>query len=362
MLHHIIFTLFISAKLVVTGFEEYRCSHQIFQLPGKSRNVSINIACGEEDTAKIVWKNALGHFSARVYYGGNGCAKLKVASETGSYYRFFLGSSEATSEITSEEVVKENFMEYGDPLFLKLSSSETQLIELALTFEPTTCPNDSTLRLLAAAKPCTRAQYPAVGKWKGYHKGSNAFGLGVAELIAPRWAITAKHVAKAKFAHPNDRNVEIAFGKMGRNKAHVTKVHMAPGVDLALVQLNEAVNVKPVRMNSRVLKGDERVTFDFVGKMPHIHCAFDRTALGGGSYIWQPKQNGHNPGRAGDSGGAWFANDTLIGVISGSGSHHGKQMGRAAQPAHVKSWIDKIVGSGTVDWVDYRNNEVRVLA
>merc|ERR1719495_1945267 len=103
---------------------------------------------------------------------------------------------------------------------------------------------------------------------------------------------------------------------------------MAPGVDIALVKLKQSVkNVRPVKLNSRVLKANEKVSFDFVGKMRHLHCAFDRVAEGGGNYAWQPKVNGHNPGKAGDSGGAWLVDDLLIGVISGWSSHHGRSTG-----------------------------------
>jgi len=332
---------------------EFPCSFNIFQPLGVSKQFDVTSTCGILDEANFFWKNALGSLKVNLFYAGEGCARLRLSKSEGNFDNFFMDVNPGTLTQTKRMTLSST-VGYGEPTIIQFSSSSAQAIKLNLKFDPVPCTNAvHGLRLLATPKRCTGTNYPFVGKWKGHHSGSHAMGLGVAELITPNWAITAKHVAKGKYNHPNDRNVEIIFGPNGSHTTHVSEVHMAPGVDIALVKLRQSVNnVRPVKLNSKVLRGNQKVKFTFVGKMPHLHCAFNRVAEGGGNYAWQPKVNGHNPGKAGDSGGAWLVEDVLIGVISGSGSHHGHKMGRAGQPAFVKDWIEKTIGPGKVQWMD----------
>lgn len=336
---------------------EFPCSLNIFQPIGVVKHFEVTSTCAIADAAHFSWKNAIGSLKVNVFYASEGCAQLSLAESDGNFDNFFT-QVDPQSESHAKRMTISSTVGYGETTSVHFSSAQRQNIELTLKFESVPCPNTLPgLRLLGAPKKCTGANYPYVGKWKGHHKGTKAMGLGVAELITPHWAITAKHVASRKFHHPNDSNVEITFGIHGSHQTHVHEVHMAPGVDIALVKLTQAVhNVRTVKLNSRGFKGNQKVKFNFVGKMPHLHCAFNRSAEGDGNYIWQPKVHGHNPGKAGDSGGAWLVDDVLIGVISGSGSHHGRQMGRAGQPAFVKAWIEQTVGPGKVQWVDIQTS------
>ena len=66
------------------------------------------------------------------------------------------------------------------------------------------------------AKKAKKNPFGYCGGWHGQHVGSNRIGIGTAELIAPSWAITAAHVAKAKAVTPEKRNVQINFGATKR--------------------------------------------------------------------------------------------------------------------------------------------------
>jgi len=347
-----ILTFLFSTAFAHQDILEFPCSLNLFQPVGVHKLIEVTSTCAFEDLVHFSWKNAFGSLKVNIHYASEGCAQLRLEQSEGTFDNFFMTTDPKTGSQTEMTVAA--LVEYGEVTTVHFSSPHAQNIDLFLKFDTVPCKNRTPgLRLLGSPKKCTGANYPYVGKWKGHHQGSTAMGLGVAELISPEWAITAKHVAKGKYNHPNERNVEITFGNHASHTTHVKEVHMAPGVDIALVQLRQPVhNVRTVKLNSQVLHGDEKITFTFVGKMPHLHCAFNRNALGGGNYAWQPPMNGRNPGKAGDSGGAWLVDDILIGVISGSGSHHGHKMGRAGQPAFVKDWIDKVVGPGVVQWAD----------
>lgn len=322
-----------------------RCSHTFRQEDGIPATLTTTSACGSQTVNEIQWLNALGTLSLDLTYAWENCAKLHLLEVPPSIKIELEGRRFNTSEPP--------VLLFGEHLTLHITSSRSQDAILKFAFQDTKCP----LILRQNPPGCNSKNFPYVGRWKGYHKGSGAIGLGVAELIHPNWAITAKHVAIAKFHKPNERNVELTFGVHASHKTHVKTVYPAPGEDLALVRLSQPVhNVPVVHLNTHALtKKNQHVKFDFVGKQPHLHCAFDRFCEGAGSLAWQPKVHGHNPGRSGDSGGAWLVGDVLIGVISGSGSHNGKKMGRASQPAAVKAWIDKTLGEDKAKWSSWED-------
>ena len=186
------------------------------------------------------------------------------------------------------------------------------------------------------------------GGWHGHHVGSNRIGIGTAELIAPSWAITAAHVAKVKAVTPEKRNVQINFGG---HKAGVRKAYLAPQGDLALVRLKTPMNnwTKVALLNKPLTKKDGMVKFTFVGHSGRLHFHRNRKARGTGLNARHLTTKKDNPGKAGDSGGAW--------VIERKGQHvlfsviHGGGVG--TQPAALRKWIDQTMKSSgeKANWV-----------
>ncbi len=193
-----------------------------------------------------------------------------------------------------------------------------------------------------------KPNFDYVGNWRQYHKGSSKIGVGTAELILPRWAITAYHVAKFKDQNPNGGSTEIRFGgsKYSRN---VIEVYKAPGVDIALVKLNKPLYaVEPVALLKQPFKGsDGIIDFTIAGRSGglHYHRVRGESRLGGDSF----RVIGNPPGKAGDSGGLWgierYGNlpDVQFSVLHGGGV--------APQVGPISNWIDKIIGPGKVNWV-----------
>lgn len=189
------------------------------------------------------------------------------------------------------------------------------------------------------------------GGWKGYHTDSKAIGLGTAELIAPSWAITAAHLARVKAKTPAKRGVKISFTK---NKvARVKRAFLAPSGDLALVQFTSPVHgVKPVSLSKQTLKKkDGPVTFTLVGHAGGLHFHRGRRGVGCGTIARHVTTRKNNPGKPGDSGGAWVIENAksgkhiLFAVIHGGG--------RGTQPAALHKWINKTMQKSgeKADWV-----------
>jgi hypothetical protein len=192
------------------------------------------------------------------------------------------------------------------------------------------------------------------GGWLGQHVGSNRIGQGTAELIAPSWAITAAHVAKAKAVTPEKRNVQINFGG---HKAGVRKAYIAPQGDLALVRLKTPMNnwTKVALLDKPLTKKDGVVKFTLVGHSGGLHFHRDRRARGMGLNARHITTKKDNPGKAGDSGGAW--------VIERDGQHvlfsviHGGGVG--TQPAALRKWIDQTMKSSgeKANWVALKKSK-----
>ncbi len=179
------------------------------------------------------------------------------------------------------------------------------------------------------------------GGWRGQHTDSKRIGIGTAELIAPSWAITATHLARAKAQTPNKRNILIKFG--ADKTARVKKAFLSPKGDLALVQFHQPIKgVKPVSLLSQPLtKKNGDVAFTLVGHSGGLHFHRGRRAKGTGLHAKHITKKADNPGKAGDSGGAWVIEDKiskkhiLFGIIHGGG--------RATQPAAVRTWINNTI-------------------
>ncbi|MDE0734174.1 MAG: hypothetical protein OSB47_00010 [Pirellulaceae bacterium] len=203
-------------------------------------------------------------------------------------------------------------------------------------------------RLLLCGDCFKDPDFDYVGKYKQYHKNSGKIGSGTAELIAPKWAITAWHVAKFKATHPNGGAAEVSFPGV---KAYVTKVYKAPGVDIALLKLNKDVpknskRVTPVALfKSTFHPSQGTMNFTLIGRSGGLHSHRIQGRSQGTTF----KIVGNKPGKAGDSGGAWVKErfgklpDVQFAVLHGGGT--------APQVGPISNWIEKTVGPGQITWV-----------
>ena len=206
---------------------------------------------------------------------------------------------------------------------------------------------------LAEIKPGTRAHYNYAGKWRGYKAKSNGIGVGAATLIAPSWAITAKHLAVKKARAPGSVNVKLTF--QAGVERQVKKVYLCPGVDMALLRLGRPIGkvVQPVALcSTRLDKKHGTFPFTFVSRGHKLKVVKGRRGKGNGNRIYHSKDsNGKRPGSAGDSGGGWVFErkspdrDILFAVIHGGG------MG--PQVAAQRKWIDKIVGDNSKEKIQW---------
>jgi len=196
------------------------------------------------------------------------------------------------------------------------------------------------------------ASFRYCGGWRGYHTDSKRIGTGSVILIAPSWALTATHVARAKALTPNKRRVELRFGP--DNTVRVDKAFLAPKGDLALLHLQRPIKkVQPASLLKNALtEKDGVVPFTLVGHSGGLHFHRDRRAKGTGLHAKHITKKADNPGKAGDSGGGWVIEypkekaHVLLGIIHGGG--------RATQPVAVRKWIDGIMAKSDekATWVD----------
>ena len=210
------------------------------------------------------------------------------------------------------------------------------------------------LLVIPATGTMKKSPFGYCGGWLGQHSGSNRIGKGTAELIAPSWAITAAHVAKPKATNPGQRHVQINFGG---HKAGVVKAYVAPQGDLALVRLKSPMKAWPkvALLDKPLTKKDGVIKFTLVGHSGGLHFHRDRRARGMGLNARHITTKKDNPGKAGDSGGAW--------VIERNGQHvlfaviHGGGVG--TQPAALRKWIDQTMKSSgeKANWVALKKSK-----
>ena len=208
--------------------------------------------------------------------------------------------------------------------------------------------------VIPASGTMKKSPFGYCGGWIGQHSGSNRIGKGTAELIAPSWAITAAHVAKPKATNPGQRHVQINFGG---HKAGVVKAYVAPQGDLALVRLKKPMNAWPkvALLDKPLTKKDGMVKFTFVGHSGGLHFHRDRKALGMGLNARHVTTKKDNPGKSGDSGGAWVIErknqHVLFAVIRGGGS--------GTQPAALRKWIDQTMKKSgeKANWVSLKGSK-----
>jgi len=207
------------------------------------------------------------------------------------------------------------------------------------------------LLVIPATGTMKKSPFGYCGGWLGQHSGSNRIGKGTAELIAPSWAITAAHVAKPKAVTPGKRHVQINFGG---HKAGVVKAYLAPQGDLALVRLKTPMKAWPkvALLDKPLTKKDGVIKFTLVGHSGGLHFHRDRRARGMGLNARHVTTKKDNPGKAGDSGGAWVIErkdqHVLFAVIRGGGS--------GTQPAALRKWIDQTMKSSgeKANWVSLK--------
>eukprot|EP00418_Pyrodinium_bahamense_P043043 CAMPEP_0179190886 /NCGR_PEP_ID=MMETSP0796-20121207/94798_1 /TAXON_ID=73915 /ORGANISM="Pyrodinium bahamense, Strain pbaha01" /LENGTH=320 /DNA_ID=CAMNT_0020895085 /DNA_START=46 /DNA_END=1009 /DNA_ORIENTATION=+ len=210
----------------------------------------------------------------------------------------------------------------------------------------------------------TAKDAPFVLQWTGQKPGSNRVARCTATLIAPQWAITARHCAVKLLNNvPDDVQVTLSFYNAQEKivfKVGVADAFGAPlqkkgqSLDVALVKLKrsvqnvppallDAVSYKNSGMSTRVIQLAQAV--GSIGRGPKLLKAV----------LAEPSLRSTTLGaRGGDSGGAWLRTEpdgtfVLSGVISGGVKKGKKRIGIAYQPSYVREWIDNKTG-GTANW------------
>jgi len=213
----------------------------------------------------------------------------------------------------------------------------------------------------------TAKDAPFVLQWTGQKPGSNRVARCTATLIAPQWAITARHCAVKLLNNvPDDVQVTLSFYNAQEKivfKVGVADAFGAPlqkkgqSLDVALVKLKRSVqNVPPALLDAVSYKNSGMSTRVIpVGTSGGFHWARAKTAQGssGGAKLTVDNTGGSGM-RGGDSGGAWLRTEpdgtfVLSGVISGGVKKGKKRIGIAYQPSYVREWIDNKTG-GTANW------------
>jgi hypothetical protein len=183
-----------------------------------------------------------------------------------------------------------------------------------------------------AASQADLAPFHYVAQWRGYRKGSSAFGKGTAVLIAPNWALTAAHVANRMVKAPSTVNAALLFKTPGKGELQKVGVKKAYGGllgDMALLEL-----VRPLKgitpaalLASPINKSDDTIAFTMAAGEGGLHVHRNRRGRSkdGKGFYHSADAGGNRPGKAGDSGGAWVVErgkgqpHVLFAIIHGGG-------------------------------------------
>lgn len=198
-----------------------------------------------------------------------------------------------------------------------------------------------------------------VGAWRGYRKGKKSFGTGTAELIHPRWALTAGHVASRVISDPESTNAVLKFSRLGKAPVSVSVKKAYGGLkgDMALLYLAKPVSgVKPVALLAEpITRKDGTITFTMAGHASglHVHPKRRGRSKDGEGFYHSADAKGGRPGKAGDSGGAWViprdpgAQHVLFAVIHGGGkgpqvAPNKQKINAIMKPhGHQPTWVRK---------------------
>jgi len=202
-----------------------------------------------------------------------------------------------------------------------------------------------------------------VAHWTGRHKGSNRIGMCTATLVAPQWAITARHCAvKLLGKKPNEVRVRLTFHhRKTAVKVRVVKAYGAKlkkkgqAFDIALVKLKHRIrSIQPALLDAVNYKQHMRTRIVAIGTTGGLHWTNAKVASGAAGGKLTVDNTGGSGMKAGDSGGAWISTNSngayvLSGVIHGGARHGKKRAGIAYQPSYVREWIDNVT-SGEATW------------
>jgi len=210
----------------------------------------------------------------------------------------------------------------------------------------------------------TAADLPFIARWTGSY-------LCTAELIAPQWAITARHCAVRLLK--GDEKVKLSFFNKNKQPFRTVAVDEAvsapsKGVDIALVRLKRKVAQSPVVLDStRFGKGTTLTNprgkkVIRVGTRSRLHWMPPNQFTASGKGVRVLVDNTQGSGMfPGDSGGAWLRevqsngkrSVVLVGVIHGGFTQGKKRFGVAFQPSFVRDWINRTTNHTAV-WTDER--------
>lgn len=223
-----------------------------------------------------------------------------------------------------------------------------------------------TLLCAFSTAPCaelTRKDVEFVAHWQGRHKGSGKIGMCTATLIAPRWAITARHCAvKLLGSKPKEVKVRLIFHPHGKKAVKVGVIKACgaelkkkgQAIDIALVKLKSEIrSIQPALLDAVNYKQRMRTKIVPVGTTGGLHWTKAKVASGAAGGKLTVDNTGGSGMKGGDSGGAWLSTNSgsyvLSGVIHGGARHGKKRVGIAYQPSYVREWIDNVT-NGKATW------------
>lgn len=197
-----------------------------------------------------------------------------------------------------------------------------------------------------------KGDYNYVGNW-------TAGGVCTASLIAPSWALTAKHCVGSKVRNGSTKPT-LRFGmaplrgknvKKAKKEGRIlvsrkgTDVFLFPSRDIALVKLSKPIKqITPVKLlSSPVTRSMPQVRMTVLGKLNgtsiHKKRPVKASRAHGSLYHSILKDEKSRPGKAGYSGGPWVIEDEKLGHVQ-IGVNHGGGRG-ASVGGKVSKWIEE---------------------